>query len=96
MPKNASLSAGCAPAILGILIKSISEFSYIKPNSDCNYTFPTDLAPNVILFGVKSIGKVYLQSKPGLIQQDSKIDFIFVRQLEWPHSLIVKIRKGQC
>ena len=37
---------------------------------DCNYPFPIDLAPNEILFGDKSIGKVQLQSKFVLDQQD--------------------------
>jgi len=30
----------------------------MKPNLDFNYTLPTDLAPNGIPFGAKSIGKV--------------------------------------
>ena len=28
------------------------ESGYIKPNTDCNYTFPIDLASNVIPFAV--------------------------------------------
>ena len=30
----------------------------IKPNLDCNYTFPIDLAPKGIPIGAKSIGNV--------------------------------------
>ena len=30
----------------------------MKPNSDCNYTFPFDLAPNGIPFDAKSIIRV--------------------------------------
>ena len=44
----------------------------MKPNLDCNYRFPTDLAPNRILFGARSVGKVYLQSKFGLILPSSE------------------------
>ena len=29
-----------------------------KPNLDCNYTIPIDLAPNGVPFGAKSIEKV--------------------------------------
>ena len=43
------------------------ESCYIKPNLDCNYTFPMDLKPNGIPFGAKSNGKVILQSKIDLI-----------------------------
>ena len=48
------------------------EPSQVKPNLDCNYIFPIDLAPKVILFCAKSIGKVLLQSKLCLISQDSR------------------------
>ena len=34
-----------------------SESSKIKPNSDCKYPFPTDLAPNGSPFGAKSVRK---------------------------------------
>ena len=34
---------------------SYFESSYIKPNLDCNNTFPIDASPNGIPFGVKSI-----------------------------------------
>ena len=44
----------------------------IQTNLDCNYTFPIDLAPNGIPLCDKSIGKVQLQSKFGLDQQDSE------------------------
>ena len=47
---------------------SISDKS--KSNFDCNHTFPTDLAPDGVPFGAKSIEKVLLQSKFGLIQPD--------------------------
>ena len=43
-----------------------------KPNFDSNYTFPTDLIPIGILIGVKSVGKVWLQSKFGLNYQNSE------------------------
>ena len=36
-----------------------------KPNLDCNYTYPSDFAPNKIPFGAKLHGKVQL--KYGLI-----------------------------
>ena len=35
-----------------------SQSCWIKPNLDCNYTFPIDLAPKGILFDVKSMGKI--------------------------------------
>jgi len=35
-----------------------SESVWSKPNFDCNYIFPTDLAPNGIPFVVKLIEKV--------------------------------------
>ena len=35
----------------------------IQLNCDCNHTFPFDLSHNEIPFGVKSIGKLQLQSK---------------------------------
>ena len=34
-----------------------SESCEIKPNLDCNYTFPIDLVPNGISFSTRSIGK---------------------------------------
>ena len=38
--------------------KIFSESCYSKPNLECNYTFPIDLARIGIPFGAKSIGKV--------------------------------------
>jgi len=35
----------------------LSESCSSKPNLDCNYHFPIDLAPNEIPIGAKSIGK---------------------------------------
>ena len=46
----------------------ISESGYIKPNLDCNQTFPIVLTPNEIQCVANSNGKVELQSKFGLIQ----------------------------
>ena len=43
-----------------------------KPNFDCNYTFPTDLAANRIQFNSKSTGEVQLQFKFGMDEQDSR------------------------
>ena len=37
------------------------SFCKIKPNFECNLTFPIDLAPNEKPFVVKSIGKLYLE-----------------------------------
>ena len=34
-----------------------SDYTKIKPNLNCNYHFPNDLAPNGSPFGTKSIGK---------------------------------------
>ena len=45
---------------------------YIKPNLDCYYNIPIDKAPNGISIGVKSIGKLYLQSELSLIEPDSE------------------------
>ena len=45
--------------------KSFFELCSIKPNFDCNYTFPIDLAPNEIRFGVKSTRKKKFNSKFG-------------------------------
>ena len=58
-----------------MLIKGSLEYSeccQIKANFDCNYIFLIDLAPERISFRVKSMVKVKLQSKFGLIQQDSE------------------------
>jgi len=38
--------------------KTISETCQSKPNLNCNYTLPIDLAPTRILIGAKSIGAV--------------------------------------
>ena len=46
---------------------SISESCQINPNLDCNHTFLTDVAPNIIPFTAISIGKVKIQSKFGLV-----------------------------
>ena len=51
----------------------------MKPNLYCNCTFPIDLPPNVSPFGAKSIRKVYLQNKFGLIYPDSKKIPLYVR-----------------
>ena len=59
--------------------KYFSESCYSKPNLDCNYTFPNDLTPNGILFGAKSIGNVYIESKFSLIEQHSEYIFMCVR-----------------
>ena len=42
-------------------INSTSEICSIKPNLDCNYTFLIDLAPNGIIFDVRSyvVHKIY-------------------------------------
>ena len=39
---------------------------------------PSRLTPNVIRFDVKSTGKIYSQSKFGLIQSDSEIDSLCI------------------
>ena len=44
--------------------ESISDFCLIRPNLDCNYTYPSYFAPNEIPFGDKSLRKV--QFKYGL------------------------------
>ena len=46
--------------------KYFSDSCYIKPNLDCNYIFPMDLAPS----GIKSIVEALLQIKFRSIQQD--------------------------
>ena len=46
--------------------------SLLETKFDCKFTFPIDLAPNGIPFGVDSIGAVKLQSKFGFDNQDSK------------------------
>ena len=48
--------------------KSFLNLNQIKPNFDCNNTFPIDLLPNEIPFGAKSIEKVLLESKFDLIR----------------------------
>ena len=47
---------------------------------DCNNTFPIDFAPNGILSGTKSFERVWLQSKFGMIKQNTENIFqqIFV------------------
>ena len=55
--------------------KLIALSCEIKPNLDCNYTFPIYLTLNGILFGVKLTGKGKLQSKFGFIQQGAAVDF---------------------
>ena len=45
-----------------------------KPSLGCNDTFLIDLTPNETLFGDKSIVKVKLQTKFGLIIQFNKIE----------------------
>ena len=44
----------------------IFRIMLIQPNLDCNYPFPIELAPIGIPISIKSIGKGYLKSKPGL------------------------------
>ena len=39
------------------LVHTEKESGEIKPNFNCNYTFPIELAPNELPFGAKSIGK---------------------------------------
>ena len=51
--------------------KLTSVFCEHKQVLGCNYSFPIDLAQDEILFGDKSMGKVYIYSKFGLIKQDS-------------------------
>ena len=67
--------------------KSTFHSWLIKPNLDCDYTFPIDLTPNIISFGAKSVGKVKLQSKFGLIQKDSEnislLNNYFTRKERW-------------
>ena len=50
---------------------------------DWNYVFPIDLVPIFFLFGAKSIRKVLLQSKFGLIQQDSDLCVVVQNLREW-------------
>ena len=52
--------------------KIFLETYQIKPNLDCNYTFPIDLTSNEILFDAKLIGIMRFQSKFGLNQQYSE------------------------
>jgi len=37
---------------------TFSDSCWVKPNFDCIYTFLIAMAPNIIPFGAKSIGKV--------------------------------------
>ena len=46
----------------------------IELNLDCSFTFPIALAPDGNIYSIKSIGKVYLSSRLGFIQQDSNLD----------------------
>ena len=48
-------------------MQSISESWQIKPYFECDHTFSINWLPNGILFSAKSIGKVSLQSKFGLV-----------------------------
>ena len=48
-------------------IKQFPNHIKTKQNLDCNFTLSNDLAPNGIPFVAKSIRKVKLQSKFGLI-----------------------------
>ena len=57
---------GCVP----LTVHTIKISEAFSSKLDCNYTFPIDLAPNGIPFGVKSIGVVLLQSCSGLDRQD--------------------------
>ena len=55
------------------------NFISSKPNLDCNYTFPNDLAPNGISFGSKSIGNFFNNDlNLWLILQDSEYIFLCV------------------
>ena len=57
-----------------------SESCKTKPNLDCDYTFPIGVASNWVPFSAKSIGKMQLQSKFGLNQQNSEVDsYVFLR-----------------
>ena len=38
--------------------ESISKFCLIRPNVDCNYTYPSDFTPNEISVGAISLGQV--------------------------------------
>ena len=55
-----------------------SESCWSKPNLDYNYTFTIESAPYIIPFAAKSIGKVELQPKFGIIAQDLEGDFVCV------------------
>ena len=48
---------------------------------DCDYSIPIDLAPVGTAFAVKSIGKLCLQYKFGLIEQDPELQLCAVRVL---------------
>ena len=58
-----------------------SESQWIKPNFDFNCTFPIDLASNEIPLDAKSIGNNELQSKFGLIDDDSVLIFMFRNEM---------------
>ena len=64
---NQTFPIDLAPNVDLLYTKLDFESCKIKPIFDCNYTSPIDLTSNIISFSVKSIGKVYLHSKFGLI-----------------------------
>ena len=62
-PKCRQILAKCPPYFvsnsqrLERFVSNPSQWSWIKPNLDCNYPFPMDLVTNGIAFGAQSIGK---------------------------------------
>ena len=55
IPKDASISNDFRSFVLVIFNLILS--CYIKPNLDCNYTFPINLASNAIPFGANQSDK---------------------------------------
>ena len=52
--------------IMGFTCANMVPIWSSKPNQDCNYAAPIDVAPNGVQFAAKSIEKVKLQSLFGL------------------------------
>ena len=65
------IAALCEPVgILTLKEFFFLEFYKINPILDWNYMFPINYEPTRIPFGAKSIEKIWLQYKLGIIYQD--------------------------
>ena len=67
------------------------------------YNLPTNMAQSLFLFDAKSIGEDKLQTKFCFIQQDSKVNPLFVMKIEEGEKLlhdnlqfIVFLKDGKC